>query len=779
MITAQNETNSLKYIALFKEAYDFLVANYQNSDDAELQSHVQSLINAHVDDEDDSAKRFTSVQEYFSYLQDLWVLGGKKFIMLPLDEPVLEVDANKREIIIPAEFKKNGVGVVGDHISESLVFKINRFFDYTDLDEMQVVVQWENANKEVGISDIFVKDRTADYLYLLWPLTHDVTDYPGTIKFSLRFYHAGEGAAENGSLFYSFSTKIASATINNAQHLNIQSYTHIDPQTEFSNVIRNSQNTAAENAAEPEFIVNLDLSADEEVREDNSVVAYRAYIDEDNPNQLLKVQAVSRDTGTISYKWYYRDTITERTRTDSTPYLYSLTPTTVYERTTDNAPVANKIYYTKVSEDQQTGPQYAVTDFEGAGNNDLYEKFSTITVSYPITEATVLNDSPIESPLPHVVGKYWAEAKNSVGGNSDTKMSIIVDFPEPEILEFIEGGDLPDYMFLDDNNQGTLQVSIEKDAYAKDTYAWYYSDVRTGGNWTAVGDTSNVYANGNTLTFNAKEPGYYKVQVTSTLNYEPLVKESQPCKVSGKLAAPRVLVPAKDTAVSSLTDNASERQLVVEIEEFNSEFDSERITYQWYKYDNNGDRVIIDGATQPTLAFARKDDTPYCCEITNWIGTESASIFSPTYSVQPYRLVEQPATPEVPQVISPSVNVLSASQVPQDVDESANFVINQGAVIIANDNGTYAVRNQNGELNAYARSSGDPHKWVALDIATNLGIDYIVSCTLSDSVVKNQPSEGHFLYWINADSFTGDTITISASGHENATITLAPDFIEG
>jgi hypothetical protein len=61
--------------------------------------------------------------------------------MLPLDEPRFSIDANTRDIIIPANFRKL-VGVEGDHVAETLIFDIDRYFDFVDLyhDQMNIWV---------------------------------------------------------------------------------------------------------------------------------------------------------------------------------------------------------------------------------------------------------------------------------------------------------------------------------------------------------------------------------------------------------------------------------------------------------------------------------------------------------------------------------------------------------------------------------------------------------------------------------------------------------------
>ena len=50
-----------------------------------------------------------------------------KFLRLPLDEPLFEIDANSRKINVDATpFKTNGLSVQGDNLAETIFFKITR-----------------------------------------------------------------------------------------------------------------------------------------------------------------------------------------------------------------------------------------------------------------------------------------------------------------------------------------------------------------------------------------------------------------------------------------------------------------------------------------------------------------------------------------------------------------------------------------------------------------------------------------------------------------------------
>jgi len=559
VITSINTDNSNDYRALFQSAYDFLKAN-KSALSADRQASIDNMTG------------ITSVQQYFSHLRDLLDLadqGGKKFLMLPLDEPVFEIDADKREITVPAVFKKNGISVQGDEIAESLIFRINRFFDYADLDNMTIQIQWENANKEQGLSNIYVKDnsKSADYLYFMWPLTEEITRYPGTIKFSVRCYNA-----TGNTLAYSLSTKIAAATINAGHDYNVENWTTgIDDATaQFNNSIQNSKNTAAEDALAPYYLVNLDDETGEGENADyNNGQVLEAYIDETNPYQTLRVEATSNDAGTISYKWQYRDLL-ETTYTGG--LTYDLAETVEYIPTTDEAKVDHKLYY------KQSGDNYVPAEFEVTEGVQLYEKTSTYKVQYhAVGKNTVTLEDGV---MPHVVGQYKAIARNTVGDNYEETDSVTIVFPSPEKLEFTETGDLSNNYFLNNNGIGSISTEVEIDERgAKATYDWLFANSPTGG-FTPIdqldeAEQAKLSAEGNTLTINNK-PGYYRVIVKSTRNYDTIQKQSNVCKVTGALAAPTIVTPVTDTAVSSKYGTA---QLVITIAPYANDLESEKVTY--------------------------------------------------------------------------------------------------------------------------------------------------------------------------------------------------------
>lgn len=221
----------------------------------------------------------TTLEEYFLYLKDLALLDPY-YTMLPVDEDTFDIDADTRKIAVPADFAKNGIGVQGDEIAEIIYFTIDRFFDATDLSDesMQIAIQWETAGGVAGVSKEFVRDITSrpGKLIFGWPLVSEITNTPGKVKFSVRFYKIGEreAIADNGAtilqqyLTYNFNTIPAEVTINASFDYSLYGEDKIDSVDRESLIVNRIVNSTLTDPAIPEpelpvWKINLDSHTDE------------------------------------------------------------------------------------------------------------------------------------------------------------------------------------------------------------------------------------------------------------------------------------------------------------------------------------------------------------------------------------------------------------------------------------------------------------------------------------------------------------------------------------
>ena len=226
-----------------------------------------------------SDSEITTLEEYFLYLKDLALLDPY-YTMLPVDEDTFDIDADTRKIAVPAEFAKNGIGVQGDEIAEVIYFTIDRFFDATDLSDasMQIAIQWENAQGVAGVSKEFVRDITSrpGKLIFGWPLASEITNTPGKVKFSVRFYKIGEreAIADNGAtilqqyLTYNFNTIPAEVVINASLDYSLYGKEKIESLDRESLIVNRIVNSTLTDPAIPEpempvWKINLDSHTEE------------------------------------------------------------------------------------------------------------------------------------------------------------------------------------------------------------------------------------------------------------------------------------------------------------------------------------------------------------------------------------------------------------------------------------------------------------------------------------------------------------------------------------
>lgn len=150
------------------------------------------------------------------------------FLKLPLDEPTFDIvdDATngRRVIQVPKDFSSNGISVQGDETAEILFFSIDRYYDSTDLwtADMHYVIQWETANKK-GVTKAFLNKDSRPFidkdgkLFFGWPISSEITDEAGDVRFSVRIYKFSDTVDEETGkpkLAFGLNTQAAKVTVN-------------------------------------------------------------------------------------------------------------------------------------------------------------------------------------------------------------------------------------------------------------------------------------------------------------------------------------------------------------------------------------------------------------------------------------------------------------------------------------------------------------------------------------------------------------------------------------
>lgn len=129
----------------------------------------------------------TTPEEYFAYLFQIQSQNPPTVAILPSAEKVYEIDLNSREIETP-----DYLSVERDHKSETVYFKINRFFDYMDLSETVCVIQYITADNRARIYAVpfydIVTCANEDKMVFPWVIDGGATSVAGEIQYSIRFF---------------------------------------------------------------------------------------------------------------------------------------------------------------------------------------------------------------------------------------------------------------------------------------------------------------------------------------------------------------------------------------------------------------------------------------------------------------------------------------------------------------------------------------------------------------------------------------------------------------
>lgn len=211
--------------------------------DTSLNSELFKRANSLLGYDENNPKYINHIDEYFQNLGSIKEklqeqnLNDISYFMLPIDEPLFEINANTRSITIPDAFK-TGISVQGDEVAETIFFSIDRYFDTTDFydDYIIPVIQWKYAD-ESGVGAYHLSAATGKIVLIDessktggtikvvfgWPISSEVTARATNIQFSVRFYTIVDDKGElitewekysDGQLEYSFSTLNAVTKIN-------------------------------------------------------------------------------------------------------------------------------------------------------------------------------------------------------------------------------------------------------------------------------------------------------------------------------------------------------------------------------------------------------------------------------------------------------------------------------------------------------------------------------------------------------------------------------------
>jgi hypothetical protein len=125
--------------------------------------------------------------------------------MVPLDEEPFKIDLNTRNITVPASFSKCA-SVQTDTLAETIIFIADRYFDFMDLANTNIYVQWTTPDGFKGATRVDMRDLDSEpgKIKFAWPLNNLITKTPGAVKFAVRFFSITNNTEKE--LAYSLNT---------------------------------------------------------------------------------------------------------------------------------------------------------------------------------------------------------------------------------------------------------------------------------------------------------------------------------------------------------------------------------------------------------------------------------------------------------------------------------------------------------------------------------------------------------------------------------------------
>lgn len=154
----------------------------------------------------------TTSEEYLSKLHLIHTENPPQIAILQSPNDAYDVDLQQRKILAP-----KFLSVEKDHQSETIYFKMNRYYDYMDLSTTTCVIQYKNANGVSRFYPVPFYDITTcaheGKMIIPWCIDGIATAAAGQIQFSIRFYITEIGADQKYYFLYNLSTLPATSQI--------------------------------------------------------------------------------------------------------------------------------------------------------------------------------------------------------------------------------------------------------------------------------------------------------------------------------------------------------------------------------------------------------------------------------------------------------------------------------------------------------------------------------------------------------------------------------------
>lgn len=589
---------------------------------AELFAKAKKALSEYGSSEKFKTAPMNNIDDYFACLAELARIENDYpdqidpiFTILPATEETFYIDANKRTITIPENFAKYGVGVEGDEIAEILYFSIDRYFDAMDLAEMDIIVQWAAENDDISknLSATYKRSLTLQpgRIVFGWPITSEITDHPGKINFSIRFYRRGVDENNNPILLYSFSTLTTTIKIQKGLDFSLTDETLLAAYNKNSQIYKNLRNSKK---AEIGYVIAAPSFTGyfiETENENNEMVLVKTnpakdeynipviFVSKANVNPTTEDEYVSG--AGLTYAWY-KKVGTGDEKQDSIHLYVPVSTSDTYN--------PNEIYYEKKTE----------IDPEN-GTYEVYEPYYVTGDNNPFDDGVVLytRHSKFE---PATAGTYYSKATNTYTVGADKSIDSVtwvIPGAVPATFAYTSGLTAT----IEEDKGATLEINTTTES-GETLTQWYYSLTEN-----ELDDAAPI-AEATSNSCVAMAEGYYFIKATNTRNNDSLISTSNPIIATFDASEPVII----NYYINDIVKNKDDTSYAAEINntlkvEIGSLAYSEMIDYSWVKLTDEGDSIVASGSN----TFIPTDNGNYQCIVKNTYKGKDKTSYSKIFKV--------------------------------------------------------------------------------------------------------------------------------------------------
>ena len=521
---------------------------------AELFNEVREKSNGAID--------VDNLDAFYGSIQEIAAVDSK-FLRLPLDEPLFDIDANTRKITIPDAFRANGVSVQRDHLAEVIFFRIERYFDYTDLSTCDIVINWKMGSKEgkttrfIKFEKVFTIDEVqASYIVFGWPINDIVTEKSGALTFAVEFFKTAESEENNEQkVIYRFNTLPVSVNIKDGLIIDDS----IEPMVLDNDILGTLVNSSfGEGSAavgdivwrtgngdglvigegtgdnivlqdfEPIVRLNTTITAGVPISDPVSFYA-EGYVDE---GTKIRYTDASNNTLTAAPVKVNRPRVLAEYDASSNQLYYG-SSIAVEPLTAEEAVEADEVW---VKDALDPSFKYYVMDNEDAlveATEEDIAKWGTAEEVALYIKAAKIDASGVGTYVIKAQG-YKVDNEDHKIGNGTVKATSIVTIPAPEVpseinlevsrLDEVDEGysfnedEITNVMFLEANGQGTITANAVIDNFGALQFSWKQK-LEDADSFSDV-EEEVEFQNENESILEVSETGEYQVDVVNFQNGE-------------------------------------------------------------------------------------------------------------------------------------------------------------------------------------------------------------------------------------------------------------------